>query len=311
MTDVLIKLRTARGKQIEILHSLVVGEVGEELLLELDQSPPEMTATFMTPNKSCKRTATSAPRATCLGERPSRSNTKSFLMMFLLVGLLDEASASTNSSSTLYHPKRVEITSHGPSRTHRSCHGEHSGINRLNESSGLLRTVWSMKQFAKPIVRRFEKPALDGTRASWGHATRRVALILVALGVACSAFHRRMPSLLLRPRRRWRPPLCPRHAYALVCWTHSRYRRGARGSFTPYATRSLRPGGPGTRCPTTHHLYLLPMSVSVDQYVGPLAEREKVGGTGTTSRPITNPVYSMTVYRTCVSAHITYCVSRT
>jgi len=35
MTDVLIKLRTARGKQIEILHSLVVGEVGEELLLEL------------------------------------------------------------------------------------------------------------------------------------------------------------------------------------------------------------------------------------------------------------------------------------
>lgn len=79
----------------------------------------------MTPNKSCKRTATSAPRGDLLGASvPSRSNTKSFLMMFLLVGLLDEASASTNlhrPCTTLNESKIHESwTFENPPR---SCHG--------------------------------------------------------------------------------------------------------------------------------------------------------------------------------------------
>ena len=188
--------------------------------------------------------------------------------------------------------------------------GEHSGINRLNESSGLLRTVWSMKQFAKPIVGASRNLRSMARELRGGHATRRVALILVALGVAClglpstNAFAAPTTTTTLAPAI-----VSAGNAYALGLLDAQPIPPEARE--VPSLPTPLAPYGQVVQAPDvrqTHHLYLLPMSVSVDQYVrAHLPNGEKVGGAGTTSRPTTNPVYSMTVSRTCVSAHITYC----
>lgn len=57
-----------------------------------------------------------------------------------------------------------------------------------------------------------------------------------------------------------------------------------------------------------HHLYLLPLSVSVDQYVrAHLLKGEKVTETGTGTSPNAFPVYNLGISLTCVSPHITFC----
>ncbi len=57
-----------------------------------------------------------------------------------------------------------------------------------------------------------------------------------------------------------------------------------------------------------HHLYLLPLSVSVDQYVrAHLPLGEKVTETGSGNAPNTYPVYNLGLSLTCVSPHITFC----
>src|SRR5487761_1110426 len=57
-----------------------------------------------------------------------------------------------------------------------------------------------------------------------------------------------------------------------------------------------------------HHLYLLPMSGSVDEYVrAHLLKGERITETGTGSSPNAYPTYSLGVSLTCVSPHITFC----
>jgi hypothetical protein len=57
-----------------------------------------------------------------------------------------------------------------------------------------------------------------------------------------------------------------------------------------------------------HHLYLLPMSVSVDQFVrAHLPKGERITETGTGSAPNAYPTYNLGVSLTCVSPHITFC----
>lgn len=57
-----------------------------------------------------------------------------------------------------------------------------------------------------------------------------------------------------------------------------------------------------------HHLYVLPMSVSVDAFVrAHLLHGERVTETGSGSAPNTYPTYNLGVSATCVSPHITFC----
>jgi hypothetical protein len=65
---------------------------------------------------------------------------------------------------------------------------------------------------------------------------------------------------------------------------------------------------PGPDVRHAQYEYLLPMSVPVDQFVRThLPSGERVDGTGSGGGPNTNTVYTMSVSRTCVSPHITYC----
>jgi hypothetical protein len=80
--------------------------------------------------------------------------------------------------------------------------------------------------------------------------------------------------------------------------------------FTTLPTPIQASGGlfPGPDVRHAQHDYLLPMSVSVDQYVrAHLPSGEKVEGTGSSGGPNVNPVYSMSVSFTCVSPHVAYC----
>jgi hypothetical protein len=57
-----------------------------------------------------------------------------------------------------------------------------------------------------------------------------------------------------------------------------------------------------------HHLYLLPMSVSVDQFVRThLIKGERVTETGTGTAPNAYPTHNLGVAPTCASPHITFC----
>jgi hypothetical protein len=57
-----------------------------------------------------------------------------------------------------------------------------------------------------------------------------------------------------------------------------------------------------------HHFYLLPMSVSVDQFVrAHLLKGERVTETGSGSSPNAYPTYNLGVSLKCVSPHITFC----
>lgn len=57
-----------------------------------------------------------------------------------------------------------------------------------------------------------------------------------------------------------------------------------------------------------HHFYLLPLSISVDQYVrAHLPPGETVTETGSGTSPNANPTYNLGLSLTCVSPHITFC----
>jgi hypothetical protein len=75
---------------------------------------------------------------------------------------------------------------------------------------------------------------------------------------------------------------------------------------TPIAPSGDVAGGPMVR--QEHRFYLLPPSVSVDQYVrAHLPTGEKVTETGSGNAPNTYPVDNLGVSLTCVSPHITFC----
>ena len=236
----------------------------------------------MTPRRSCSRAATSEPSGDLLGASvPSRSKTKSFLMVFLLV-----RTDRGTGASVLHHPKRVtnplfvdftEVLTSGMSP-------EWSRERKSRRS----RTVLGMRQFARP---KFGASRVLHSRARVphaGHATRRVALVVVALGVACLG----LPSTgaVARQRRRRRhcrrpssPPATPTRDNSCE---HQPIPPARPERVAPLPTPTARrTGDSATRhVVRPHHLYLLPASVSVDEYVrAHLPSGEKVTGTGTGS----------------------------
>lgn len=247
----------------------------------------------MTPNRSCNNAATSAPRGDLLGARvPSRSKTKSFLMMFLQVGPFVGLSASMTR-----HRPHTTLNERQLSESWAIRRGEPSSASALPLSIGLSerfvtpRTEWSMWRLS---------------RRSVSHVT----LMLVALGVVClgfptaSAFAVPVTTTTLSPAT-----VAAGNAYALQLLDAQRLPPEARAVAvlpTPiditgpvFETEGLR---------QVHHFYLLPMSISVETYVrGHLPKGSKVMGTGSTGGPNVIPVYSMTVSLTCVSRHITFC----
>jgi hypothetical protein len=66
--------------------------------------------------------------------------------------------------------------------------------------------------------------------------------------------------------------------------------------------------GPSPGLRWAHHLFLLPLSISVDQYVrAHLLAGEKVTETGSGNSPNSYPTYNLGVSLTCASPHITFC----
>ena len=145
-----------------------------------------------------------------------------------------------------------------------------------------------------------------------GHARRRVALVVVALGVAClgltstgaTAASTAVTTTTLPP------------ATLLAGNAYTRHFLDAQ-PIPPEARRvaalptPLPPNGDFGDSPIIrqdHHFYLLPMAVSVDQYVrAHLLKGEKVTETGNGSAPNAYPTHNLGVSLTCVSPYITFC----
>ena len=145
-----------------------------------------------------------------------------------------------------------------------------------------------------------------------GHARRRVALVVVALGVAClgltstgaTAASTAVTTTTLPP------------ATLLAGNAYTRHFLDAQ-PIPPEARRvaalptPLPPNGDFGDSPIIrqdHHFYLLPMAVSVDQYVrAHLLKGEKVTETGNGSSPNAYPTHNIGVSLTCVSPNITFC----
>ena len=168
--------------------------------------------------------------------------------------------------------------------------GSDSALDQLNVSYGIGWTVLSMRQFAILTTGRFALVS---------------ALSIVSLGlpsmsaVAATATTTTLPASIVAAG----------NAYA-------RHLIGAQ-PIPPEAREvtslptPLAPNGDVGESPEVrqvHHLYMLPLSVSVDQYVrAHLLKGEKVTETGTGTSPNANPVYNLGVSLTCVSPHITFC----
>jgi hypothetical protein len=139
--------------------------------------------------------------------------------------------------------------------------------------------------------------------------TGRIALVFVALAIACLGLP--TTSALAAPTTTTLPSkiVAAGNAYA-------RHLLGAQP--IPSEARevaslptSLPPNGDVGESPDVrqaHHLYMLPLSISVDQYVrAHLLKGEKVTETGTGTSPNAFPVYNLGISLTCVSPHITFC----
>lgn len=138
----------------------------------------------------------------------------------------------------------------------------------------------------------------------------RSVLIAVALGVACLG----LPSIsaLAAPATTTTLPatiVAAGNAYALHLLNAQPIPSEAREVTslpTPLAPNGDVGESAGVR--QAHHLYLLPQSVSVDQYVrAHLPDGEKVTETGSGNAPNTYPVYNLGLSLLCVSSHITFC----
>jgi hypothetical protein len=138
---------------------------------------------------------------------------------------------------------------------------------------------------------------------------RRVALIAAALGVACLG----LPSAeaIAAPTTTTLPTsiVGAGNAYARHLLADQPIPPQAREVTTlptPMTATGDVGGSPGLR--EAHRLYLLPLSISVDQYVrAHLPSGETVTETGSGGGPNTNTVYTLGLSLTCVSQHITFC----
>jgi len=143
-----------------------------------------------------------------------------------------------------------------------------------------------------------------------GHATNRVALIVIALGVACLGLS--STGALGAPNTSTTLP----RSVVVAGDVYARHFLDAQ-PIPPEARRvatlptPLPPNGDVVESPQVrqvHHFYLLPMSVSVDEYVhAHLLRGEKVTETGTGTSPNAYPTHNLGVSLTCVSLHITFC----
>ena len=145
-----------------------------------------------------------------------------------------------------------------------------------------------------------------------GHATRRVPLVVVALGPACLGLS--STSAVAAPTTTASTTLPP--TIVLAGNAYTRHFLDAQ-PLPPDARRvatlptPLSPNGDFGDSPLIrqgHHLYLLPMSVSVDQYVrAHLLQGERITETGSGTAPNAYPTYNLGVSLSCVSPHITFC----
>src|SRR5665213_3100067 len=125
---------------------------------------PPIWSTFMTPNRSCKRAATSDPRGDLLGARvPSRSKTKSFLMVFLQVAADCEAKVHRPSTTLNESQNRgswtLEMIYCTPLTNFRAETADRK-ICRAADSIGC-------EASRETDIRRFKIPGLEGTLFSW------------------------------------------------------------------------------------------------------------------------------------------------
>jgi hypothetical protein len=142
-------------------------------------------------------------------------------------------------------------------------------------------------------------------------ATSRVALSLIALGVACIGLP--TASASASPATTTTLPasvLAAGTAYARHLLSEQPVPPGARTiSSLPTPEGSLPVVGGTADVRSAHHFYLLPESFQVDRYVlAHLPSGENANGTGTLHAPNAANVYTLTVSGTCVSPHVTFCV---
>ena len=234
----------------------------------------------------------SPPRADLLGASvPSRSNTKSFLMLCAFGSGHSGQSVPmmlhrpcTTLNERFIHESRLEPVPRGPVV-------DPSPGNPPNETGGLRRTVLGMRLFENRVTRRI--------------AATSVALVVAGLGLPTA-------SSVAAPTTTTTLPasiVVAGNAYARHLIGEQPIPPQARlvtSLPTPLAPNGVVAESPEVR--RAHHFYLLPMSVSVDLYVrSHLLRGEKVTETGTGTSPNANPVYNLGVSLTCVSPHITYC----
>jgi hypothetical protein len=167
-----------------------------------------------------------------------------------------------------------------------------------------------MKLFARPIFGASRDLRSMARELRGGHATSRVALILVAFGVACLG----LPSTDALAAPTTSTTLSP----AIVLAGNAYARNLLAAQLVPPRARAV------TALPTpidltgpvfgaadvreARHFYLLPSSVSVQPFVrAHLPKGATVMGTGSSGGPGVNPDYDLTVSLTCVSPHITFC----
>ena len=167
-----------------------------------------------------------------------------------------------------------------------------------------------MRHFARP---RFGASRVLHSRARGPHgrhATSRVVPILIALVAVCLG----LPSTNVGAAPTTTTTLSPTvvlkgNAYARHLLDAQPIPPDARGVTT--LPTPLAPNGDFGESPLIrqdHRLYLLPMSVSVDQFVrAHLLKGERITETGTGTAPHTYPTYNLGVSPTCASPHITFC----
>jgi hypothetical protein len=167
-----------------------------------------------------------------------------------------------------------------------------------------------MKHFARPIFGASRDLRSMARELRGGHATGRVALSLVALGVACLG----LPSTNALAASTTTTTLSPAiivagNAYArnlLAALPIPPQAREVAALPTPDDLTVPITGAADVR--EARRFYLLPTSVSVEQYVrAHLPRGAAVAGTGSSGGRNVIPDYEISVSLTCVSRHITFC----
>jgi len=176
-------------------------------------------------------------------------------------------------------------------KVRRCASGTGSRAKRLNESMAARRTVLGMRRFSRVTA-------------------SRLVLLFVALAVGCLGLPT-MNALAAPTTTTTLPPaiVVAGNVYARHLLARQPVPSTARKVRT--LPTALEAGGGVSSGGNISHawaLYVLPMSVSVEQFVrAHLPSGETVTETGNGNAPSSNPVYYLGLSLTCVSPHITSC----